>query len=135
MALDDRPFAAAAASGGSETPSEPKAAGSPPARAASPAPATEKNKDPKQASRPERTRRHTLAIVVAAIVAAVVGVAGGGCYYLYPSWTKRTLRTIGRSAHVFFNQWTPPREGELTKSTWDDATAGKTVFVKFHAPW
>jgi len=24
---------------------------------------------------------------------------------------------------------------ELTKETWDDATAGKTVFVKFLAPW
>jgi len=24
---------------------------------------------------------------------------------------------------------------ELTKDTWDDATAGKTVFVKFLAPW
>jgi hypothetical protein len=24
---------------------------------------------------------------------------------------------------------------ELTPDTWDDATAGKTVFVKFLAPW
>jgi len=24
---------------------------------------------------------------------------------------------------------------ELTKETWDDAVAGKTVFVKFLAPW
>jgi hypothetical protein len=24
---------------------------------------------------------------------------------------------------------------ELTPSTWDDATSGKTVFVKFLAPW
>jgi hypothetical protein len=24
---------------------------------------------------------------------------------------------------------------ELTKATWDDAVAGKTVFVKFQAPW
>jgi len=24
---------------------------------------------------------------------------------------------------------------ELTKETWDDAVAGKTVFVKFQAPW
>jgi len=24
---------------------------------------------------------------------------------------------------------------ELTKDTWDDAVAGKTVFVKFQAPW
>jgi len=24
---------------------------------------------------------------------------------------------------------------ELTQATWDDATAGKTVFVKFLAPW
>jgi hypothetical protein len=24
---------------------------------------------------------------------------------------------------------------ELTKQTWDDAVAGKTVFVKFLAPW
>jgi len=24
---------------------------------------------------------------------------------------------------------------ELTKETWDEATAGKTVFVKFLAPW
>jgi hypothetical protein len=24
---------------------------------------------------------------------------------------------------------------ELTKETWDDATSGKTVFVKFLAPW
>ena len=24
---------------------------------------------------------------------------------------------------------------ELTKDTWDDAVAGKTVFVKFLAPW
>jgi len=24
---------------------------------------------------------------------------------------------------------------ELDKSTWDAATAGKTVFVKFQAPW
>jgi len=23
----------------------------------------------------------------------------------------------------------------LTKETWDDAVAGKTVFVKFQAPW
>jgi len=25
--------------------------------------------------------------------------------------------------------------GELTKDTWDEAVAGKTVFVKFLAPW
>jgi len=25
--------------------------------------------------------------------------------------------------------------GELTKDTWDAAVAGKTVFVKFQAPW
>ena len=24
---------------------------------------------------------------------------------------------------------------ELTPETWDDATAGKTVFIKFLAPW
>jgi len=24
---------------------------------------------------------------------------------------------------------------ELTKEDWDDKTAGKTVFVKFQAPW
>ena len=24
---------------------------------------------------------------------------------------------------------------ELTPDTWDDATAGKTIFVKFLAPW
>jgi hypothetical protein len=24
---------------------------------------------------------------------------------------------------------------ELTKETWDDAVSGKTVFVKFLAPW
>jgi len=24
---------------------------------------------------------------------------------------------------------------ELDSSTWDDAVAGKTVFVKFQAPW
>jgi len=24
---------------------------------------------------------------------------------------------------------------ELTKETWDEATAGKSVFVKFLAPW
>jgi len=24
---------------------------------------------------------------------------------------------------------------ELTKETWDEATAGKAVFVKFQAPW
>jgi len=24
---------------------------------------------------------------------------------------------------------------ELTKETWDEAVAGKTVFVKFQAPW
>jgi hypothetical protein len=24
---------------------------------------------------------------------------------------------------------------ELTPDTWDSATAGKTVFVKFQAPW
>jgi len=24
---------------------------------------------------------------------------------------------------------------ELTKDDWDDKTAGKTVFVKFQAPW
>jgi len=24
---------------------------------------------------------------------------------------------------------------ELTKDNWDDAIAGKTVFVKFQAPW
>jgi hypothetical protein len=24
---------------------------------------------------------------------------------------------------------------EVTKETWDDAIAGKTVFVKFLAPW
>jgi len=24
---------------------------------------------------------------------------------------------------------------ELDKSTWDAATAGKTVFIKFQAPW
>jgi len=24
---------------------------------------------------------------------------------------------------------------ELTGDTWDDAVAGKTVFVKFQAPW
>jgi hypothetical protein len=24
---------------------------------------------------------------------------------------------------------------ELTKETWDDAVAGKTVFIKFQAPW
>jgi hypothetical protein len=24
---------------------------------------------------------------------------------------------------------------ELTPDTWDDATAGKTVFIKFLAPW
>jgi len=25
--------------------------------------------------------------------------------------------------------------GELTPDTWDDKTAGKTVFIKFLAPW
>jgi hypothetical protein len=25
--------------------------------------------------------------------------------------------------------------GELTPETWDDAVAGKTVFIKFQAPW
>jgi len=25
--------------------------------------------------------------------------------------------------------------GELTPDTWDEATAGKTVFIKFLAPW
>ena len=24
---------------------------------------------------------------------------------------------------------------ELTTETWDAATSGKTMFVKFHAPW
>jgi hypothetical protein len=24
---------------------------------------------------------------------------------------------------------------ELTQDTWDEATAGKTVFIKFQAPW
>jgi hypothetical protein len=24
---------------------------------------------------------------------------------------------------------------ELTKETWDDAVSGKSVFVKFQAPW
>jgi hypothetical protein len=24
---------------------------------------------------------------------------------------------------------------ELTKESWDEASAGKTVFVKFQAPW
>jgi len=24
---------------------------------------------------------------------------------------------------------------ELTPDNWDDATAGKTVFIKFQAPW
>jgi len=24
---------------------------------------------------------------------------------------------------------------ELTKETWDEAVSGKTVFVKFQAPW
>jgi len=24
---------------------------------------------------------------------------------------------------------------ELTPDTWDDAVAGKTVFIKFQAPW
>jgi hypothetical protein len=24
---------------------------------------------------------------------------------------------------------------ELTPETWDDAVAGKTVFIKFQAPW
>jgi hypothetical protein len=24
---------------------------------------------------------------------------------------------------------------ELTDSNWDEATAGKTVFIKFQAPW
>jgi len=27
------------------------------------------------------------------------------------------------------------KASELTKDTWDDAVAGKTVFVKFLAPW
>jgi len=29
----------------------------------------------------------------------------------------------------------PAAANELTKETWDDAVAGKTVFVKFQAPW
>jgi hypothetical protein len=29
----------------------------------------------------------------------------------------------------------PPGENELTKDTWDAKTGGKTVFVKFLAPW
>jgi len=30
---------------------------------------------------------------------------------------------------------TPAVGTELTQGTWDDAVAGKTVFVKFLAPW
>jgi len=26
-------------------------------------------------------------------------------------------------------------KGELTKETWDAAVAGKSVFIKFQAPW
>jgi len=29
----------------------------------------------------------------------------------------------------------PAAATELTKESWDDAVAGKTVFVKFLAPW
>jgi len=29
----------------------------------------------------------------------------------------------------------PAGATELTKESWDDAVAGKTVFVKFLAPW
>jgi len=31
--------------------------------------------------------------------------------------------------------WTGTGAMELTKDTWDEAVAGKTVFVKFLAPW
>jgi hypothetical protein len=30
---------------------------------------------------------------------------------------------------------TTTRAIELTEESWDEATAGKTVFVKFQAPW
>jgi len=45
----------------------------------------------------------------------VVAVLAGTGYYVWSSYQ--------------------PGEGELTKATWDEATTGKTVFVKFLAPW
>ena len=48
---------------------------------------------------------------------------------IYPLWSRGSIlqgqRTVGAGACAF----------ELTKETWDDATSGKQVFVKFQAPW
>jgi hypothetical protein len=112
MASDDKASATAAVSGGSEEgkPGEPKVTDASPGRAASPAPGGRK-KQPKEVSESEGISTTTV-FVIGAIVLAIIGVAGGFYY-----WS------------------TLPKEGELTKSTWDDATAGKMVFVKFLAPW
>jgi len=100
-------------SGGSEEEKsgEPKVTDASPARATSPAPKVKKVEQPTTASKSEGT--NTSAIVIAVvIIVAVIGAVCGAYYW-----------------------WNLPKEGELTKSTWDDATAGKTVFVKFQAPW
>ncbi|CAK0903556.1 unnamed protein product [Prorocentrum cordatum] len=112
MAADDKASATAAVSGGSEekTSAEPKVAGASPARDSTPAP-KDKKKSPQEVSQPEGTSTSTILIVVTIIV-AIIGAVGGVYYW-----------------------WNLPKEGELTKSTWDDATSGKTVFVKFLAPW
>jgi hypothetical protein len=43
---------------------------------------------------------------------------------------KRTLEVVALSLLA-----TVAHAMELTSSTWDEATAGKSVFIKFQAPW
>jgi len=46
------------------------------------------------------------------------------------------FRTMRAAAFVLAASFAIPAAAtELTKETWDDAVAGKTVFVKFQAPW
>jgi len=40
-----------------------------------------------------------------------------------------------RGAALLLSLVVPSVATELTKESWDDAVAGKTVFIKFQAPW
>jgi len=40
-----------------------------------------------------------------------------------------------RGAALLLSLVVPAIATELTKESWDDAVAGKTVFIKFQAPW
>jgi len=48
---------------------------------------------------------------------------------------SRSTTLAMRGAALLLSLVVPSVATELTKESWDDAVAGKTVFIKFQAPW